>query len=686
MAILLSEARIFHPGMFDMPKSCKTIGFLFLLTFFFPFIYGCGSNENGQLSPYEPPVLLQNAVSSGADTVTWGTWKIRCTEESDDNPAEVQAIPLRTADIHVDVAGLLKPPKCVNCMDVEIVSIEESEWTLLVTLSNPTLHTAYDVRGIFPGVEGPKILNPSSYTGMFDIDGNSSTYNPYVVFETGNPFRAWEPMESHSQTFTFSKDSGEKFTDLIYVVAVSWPEPQDEIVELRNPHSTGPLLTDGMSPVNFNVEVLDWQDDVEYVIINLEPVNGGAYTQMDPIGDGIYQYYSYAAYGLTPGTAELLIAAKSLGSPRITYNYLTVEIKDPQPPKTIYSVYAGPVLLSGEAAPSGELDLSVVGKDNGTSSTIVNSSSTSIHAWNENYTQYSLFLSLVDPSGEDANFPVEPVSRITVTDPMNPYAPSTYSILQTNLDPDIWSDSTSPAILYRNILQLMDIEQMTIADFKLTADNPDTSDLDVILRPLDVSAGVNGNRHGYALWIPDTGSNMLFYPYVALVRYEPPYNDGTNLYDRLIGGVQKGSGPGKIDTDNANGLAIWDGAGDSNIFVAISEGGSISEVEIFNADYVNNPEELFNPVATITGLPGEPLDVAILPVADYGFESENWIVILTSVKTIETYTFSGDFVVSFYEPDLFPGTPKHIDTDTKNLRIHVLTTGPYSTVIEYDKN
>jgi hypothetical protein len=238
-------------------------------------------------------------------------------------------------------------------------------------------------------------------------------------------------------------------------------------------------------------------------------------------------------------------------------------------------------------------------------------------------------------------------------------------------------------IIYRDVLQVLDLEQLMVADFDLTADNPETDDLDLILRPIDVSSGVNANKYGYALWIPDAGANPLFYPYVALVRYEPPYQDGSDTLDYLIGGISKGSGDGKVKSEDVTGLAVWDGGGDNNLLIAVSEGGDTEEVEIFSADYVGNPEGLFTPVATISGFVGTPIDVAVLPVGDAGFEDENLIVILTEMKTIEAYTFSGEFVESYFDPDAFPSTPKHMDVDTENLRIHVLMDGAVASVIEY---
>ena len=647
---------------------------------------GCGGGDNSPVAPVpEPPDLTEpaSAPDETSGTHSWGTWILHCEDAVGEEPAHVEAIPLRAAEQHFDIVNLLEPPKCTNCLELEIDSIVDLDWTIIVSLTNPSIFTGYDVRGVFPGTDDPTILNPSSYTNMFDIDSDWNTHNPYIIFETENVNRSWEPAETHSQTITFRREPGETFVDLVYVAAVSWPDPQDEIVELRNPQSTGPLFTDASSPANFTVEVIDWQDDIEYVLMDLSPVLGGAYTHMQPIGDGVYQIYSYASYALSPGTVDLKIAAKSLGSPKATYNYLTIEIMDPIPPPTNYDLYAGPVTLLGEGVPNGEMDLAVIGKTDGTSTTLVHGSSTTIFAWNETYTQSGLFVTLIDPSGEDTDFPVEPVSRIAVADPTIPADPLTYTILQTNLDSDIWNLDSTPVILCRDVLQILDMDQLALIDFELTADNPETPELDAIARPIEVASGVGSDRYGYTLWIPDGGQNPLFYPFVTLVRYEPPYKEELTDYDRLIGGVIEGSGDGKVRAEDVTGLAVWDGDGDGNLLIAISEGGDTGEVEIFTADYIADPEGLLTHVTTLSGFVGEPVDVAILPVGDAGLEDDNWIVILTGMKTIETHTVSGEFVESWLNPNAFTATPLHMDVDTENLRIHVIMEGAIVSVIEY---
>jgi hypothetical protein len=671
---------------------CRPAKWLFIPLFCFPAfaisLTGCSERGAAPMAPGSEEIqTVQLAGKTPEKTPhnstmkSWGTWELHCIDPTGDKPASIEAIPFRSGEAHIDVLGLISPPLCSNCMDIEVEEVAGEDWTVRVTLTNPTIQTAYDVMGVFPGSNCPEIVSPDSYTDLFDVDGYSDTHNPFKCFETGADKRMWGPGESHDQLFTFRRGQGEKFSDLIYVVAASWPESQAGVVALVNPEASGPLYTDTSMTTDFTVQVLDWQDDIEYVIINLEPVNGSAFAHMQSVGNGVYKLFAFAAWGLTAGTsADLTITAKSLGADYLTYNYLHVEIIDPPPPPVSFEIVTEPVTLDGPVSPTGELDLSVIGETAGQASTFMNVTSTDIYAWNLAFDSAELLVHLLNPSGSNPDFPIDPVSRIALPLPISPTSPDTFSILQTNEDTGIWDNSTNPTIPYRNTLQLTDLESLQVIDFSLTADNSETPELDAILRPVDVSSGVEWNKSGYALWVPDEGTYPTYYPYVVLVRYEAPYKTPSQEYDSLIGGVLEGSGDGKIQAEDANALAVYDGNGDGNIIAAVSEGGKTNEVEILSIDYTNNPAGEMTPVATISGLPGAPVDLAILPQTADG---KIILCILTDSKTIELYTLDGVFLDSYLNPDAIPYAPIHMDADVENARLHIMMEGPTVSVIHY---
>ncbi|MCX6647031.1 MAG: hypothetical protein NTY09_11865 [bacterium] len=167
------------------------------------------------------------------------------------------------------------------------------------------------------------------------------------------------------------------------------------------------------------------------------------------------------------------------------------------------------------------------------------------------------------------------------------------------------------------------------------------------------------------------------------MRYEDPYKDASSEYDSMIGGVTEGVGAGILAANNITGLAVWDSGGDSNLMIFVTEAGADNEIEIFSADFVTSPGGEFTSVLTISDLTRTPIDIAILPVGDAGLEDENWFCVLTVERTVEVYTFSGDFVESIGDATSIPFIPTHMDTDLANLRIHVLMQGPRASVFEY---
>lgn len=614
----------------------------------------------------------------------WGTWMLRCEDARDGNPPVVEVIPLRATDAHFDVKNALVPPICINCLSVSLNEIIEFDWYIDIQITNPTVATVYDLMIVFPGTEGPTIVNPSSYTDLFDVDGDWETHHPMCIFETGTDNHEWGPGGVYSKEIILRKEPDVLFFNLIFMITVSYPGPQDEISELRNSTASGILYNDGSNSIDLSAEVIDWQDDVDYVVIDMTDLGGSAFQPLVSDGTGNYKS-SFSKSGLTNGTYECLIAAKSLGSDNLTYNYMTIEVEDPPLPPTNFITTAGPLLLSGTGVPVGEYDLSVVGLPDGSSRTLVNSSATEIYEWNEDYSQSSKFITVTDTTGSDPNFPVDPVRRIAATNPELPDIKSNYSILLANNDTDPMDDTTDPYILYRNTLEIFNLEsaENPVVDFTLTVDNLDTPELDVILSPIDVSCGTGGDKAGYALWVADSGQFPSYYPFVGLVKYEDPYKDVSDEYDYFIGGVSEGFGPGVVSADSITGLAIWDSGGDSDIWIFITEAGEIDEVEIFSIDFTTNPGGEFTPVASITDFNRTPIDIAVLPVGDAGLEPDNWICILTVERRIEIYTFDGDHVETIGDASTIPFMPAHLDTDLENLRIHVTMQGPNATVFEY---
>lgn len=650
---------------------------------------GCGSDKSTPVSPdtaiagdVENPLVLSSMPPD--NFIQLGTWTLRLEDAHDGKPAAAELIPLRSSDTHYDVGFALLPPICENCLEIPSLEIIDLDWHVEIRLTNPTIATVYDVMVVVPGNDGPTVMNPSSFTDLFDVDGNHNTHHPMCIFDTGTPQHVWGPGSAYSTEIIFRKYPGDYFTEMIFAITASFPGPQEEVAMLRNTATSGILFSDGSNSIDITVEVIDWQDNNDYVVVDLTVLGGSPYTPMVPDAPGVFTA-SFSNSSINNGTHECMIAAKSLGSDYLTYSFVTIEVDDPPPPPTYFSLFTGPVTLSGTGTPIGEMDLGVVGLTDGTSRTLVSASGTEIYEWNEDYTESSKFVTIIDITGSNPSYPIEPVLRIAIPNPTDPHEKSTYSIFQTNDDYDPMDDSTDPDILYRNTLEILNLgsEIYPVTDFTLTVDNGSTPELDMILSPVDVTNGTLNNKTGYTLWVPDSGQYPAYYPYVALVRYGDPYKDVSGEYDDLIGGVGEGPGSGMLSANNVTGLAVWDSDGDSDLMIFVAEAGPDDEIEIFSMDFNSLPGGELTPVLTLSDLSRTPIDIAILPVGDAGLEDENWFCVLTVERVIEVYTFSGELVEFVGDSTSIPYTPTHMDADMENMRIHVLMQGPRATVFEY---
>ena len=110
----------------------------------------------------------------------------------------VEAVPVRTADLHLNVVKLLEGKACGECLKISNVHITPSDRLLVdLTLIHPfpglVKYTGFDVRSIlmtgsdylFP-VSGRRISWTGNHIRMLDPDGYTSLFNP-IEYPESNP-------------------------------------------------------------------------------------------------------------------------------------------------------------------------------------------------------------------------------------------------------------------------------------------------------------------------------------------------------------------------------------------------------------------------------------------------------------------------------------------------------------------
>ena len=95
------------------------------------------------------------------------------------------------------------------------------------------------------------------------------------------------------------------------------------------------INTDGLNSTNVAVNVHDWQENVNYVFVDLSPLGGSKTAYMSTVftDEWVVNDIHYKSGGLGAGTYNLLMTAGSAGLE--TYNYVPVTVSDLPTPGSI---------------------------------------------------------------------------------------------------------------------------------------------------------------------------------------------------------------------------------------------------------------------------------------------------------------------------------------------------------------
>ncbi len=210
--------------------------------------------------------------------------------------------PARQAETHFDVTGLVFSPTCTDCFTGSLISREGEDWTFEFTLRKPTGITGYDVRATILDMGGISLdSEPDSYTRRFASPTDPTPRNPCFIFDSGVGNNRWGPMASGSRTASFTRPEGAKFSEIDFVVDASWPGNQAEPVRIGGIELTSDTLRDdGRDSTDLSCDVQDWQDDVDWVTVDLTPIGGDPCTFLTDNGNGSWSLDGISA---SPGTS-----------------------------------------------------------------------------------------------------------------------------------------------------------------------------------------------------------------------------------------------------------------------------------------------------------------------------------------------------------------------------------------------
>jgi len=293
----------------------------------------------GTADPLQPPDSIPSPnsvdfhfVQADENTLVLGSWEVYIDLENE----TIEAVPLRSAELHFNVTPMITPPKCYDCFLAK--NLDYDPLTHIVTIDigfrNPSSITGFDIRGIITWFGNKKFLNPDGYTTLFS--SVPDMINPFVAYDTGVGQREYPAHSDQYETLEMYVPDFPSFQPFTYVVEASWPDNCKEPYDVRSAGISGELFSDGSNSPLLQVYAYDWQNNVESVSVDLAPVGGPivSLTQNASFPD-IWEAEISCASGTPVADYELLVKASSAAPFDQTadmYNYVAVEVSEPPSP------------------------------------------------------------------------------------------------------------------------------------------------------------------------------------------------------------------------------------------------------------------------------------------------------------------------------------------------------------------
>lgn len=243
----------------------------------------------------------------------------------DPGSQKIDVVPVRTADMHLNVSSYLFPPNCTDCVQYQVIHYFPNAKVANVDIKvkNPTTLNAYDLRGIvYSTTSNPEPLKQADgWTSLYDVPGgNAFNINPFVAFGKRTTDRKLAGNASSTATFHFYFPG---MWNVRLAFDASYPSNCAEPYEIINFHLESNFGSVENYESNARVEIKDWQNDVSEVIISapaLTPNINGFYS----LGNNIWRTDLMNENSAPAGTYKALIRATSGG--QYLYQYVDIPV------------------------------------------------------------------------------------------------------------------------------------------------------------------------------------------------------------------------------------------------------------------------------------------------------------------------------------------------------------------------
>jgi hypothetical protein len=263
---------------------------------------GCSGNSPNPVVPSGNGGDLEEITS---DRQLLGTWQITL----DVNSLTATVNPVRDADMHWNVTPYVTPVFCsINSYNQETHVADVD-----VTITNPSQYgiDAYDVRLIMMTDEiGHGMYDPDDWTELYDDSGIGYAMNPFKAYNKSLPQREFLSGEESTENILISCPNNNY--QITIKIDASFPGNCDEPYEISN-FQQEELLTDVGSTALIQVDVYDWQDDIDSVKLFCPAFSGSPYDFTFDSGN-TWTLILGNTTGLPSGNYPAMIRATSSGS------------------------------------------------------------------------------------------------------------------------------------------------------------------------------------------------------------------------------------------------------------------------------------------------------------------------------------------------------------------------------------
>ncbi len=291
---------------------------------------GLGCSDGGDLSlPNGDPGFEGGMLAPppGEGRALWGVYQFIV----DPDTLEIEIIADREVNKHFNVTTMLQDPMIcpnVNCITVHVAGVEPGQiFKIGVTLRNPTLQKAYDVRGIMVNQPGKhELTNPDNYTDLW-----FGSPNPFKAFAKSAIKRRFPPASTYTEDY-YIHFPGPPFNfNVTYAIDVSWPKNCQEPFWIKDVEVEGEM-TPNRGCAFLSLKCFDWNgtEDIESVEVDTYSFSGNITSLEHESGTYNWSGLILNSFQTTVGDYECLISAKSYDSALYLYDYVTLSVVEDQ--------------------------------------------------------------------------------------------------------------------------------------------------------------------------------------------------------------------------------------------------------------------------------------------------------------------------------------------------------------------